>query len=443
MHTKKKQHRKMAPPARRHKPKHHKPRPQTYAIVQHGRTRELTADETKFLRETCAKGTDDNEFRLFMQVCKKSKLDPFLKQIYCVIFTGEATGRSMVIITGIGGFRTMAARDHKDYGGTSDAQFTWPETKELTPAKRRIPFSATVTAYRKGGQAGSATVYWEEFAPKDLSAKRSDFWNRMPKHMLAKCAESHALRKMFPGLSNIFTEEEMSAALQDFTPEGRRISVDGKGPGTDRIIDRETVARKDSQEIADAKTKGMWCEKHKCRIDRCPVDEHSDLENEAAYDKLTTEKYGANKEQDARLAAAKNITPKQTPEPIKEEVVADLWPKNSPGKQEADPGNKSASGSERKKSAARTPAPLELLQGTMHGATIGATTERKVPYVNVKINQKWYTCWHKSMHPFLMGRNFPVVVEVFLNKTKAIDGLKRIGDVRFDVDMKTPVVPLD
>lgn len=213
------------------------------APAVHWRERALSQDKIDLLKRTVAKGTDNDQFALFMQVCQRHGLDPFTKQIYCVLFPESkhhqekkqtengvidvwVSGHTMVIMTGIGGYRMMAARDHKDYAGSSEAKFTWFDPEQRTPAGRRIPESATIQILRRGGAPTTATVYWEEFAPGDLKASRSDFWNRMPKNQLEKCAEAKGLRKAFPGLGDIFTDVELSQRLQDLTPGGRQITDD-------------------------------------------------------------------------------------------------------------------------------------------------------------------------------------------------------------------------
>jgi phage recombination protein Bet len=233
-------------------------------IIQHNRERRLRPEEVDLLKKTVAKGTTDDEFLYFMTVCRKHRIDPFTKQIYCVVWpTNNGASHEVVIIMGIGGYRMTAARDHKDFGGTSKATFTYQDTKLMTPAGRRIPETACVKALRKGGEPAEAEVFWEEFAPTDLRAKRSDFWNRMPKHMLAKCAEALAIRKAFPDLSDIYTEEEVSARLADLTEGGREIVVDGVNP-SGRVADTQYGSRQASQRVLSEKLAG--------RSDTPPID---------------------------------------------------------------------------------------------------------------------------------------------------------------------------
>jgi phage recombination protein Bet len=215
-----------------------KVRPVSAPIVKRREELGFTESKLDLLKRTIAKGCDNDQLALFVHVCKTHRLDPFTRQIYCVLFPVSkhhqdekgiwVSGHEMVIITGIGGYRSVAARDHADYVGSSDGKFTWFDPPRKTPAGRLIPESATVQVMRKGAPPTTATVYWEEFAPRDLTAARSDFWNRMPKNQLEKCAESKALRKAFPALGNMFTDVEMSQRLQDLTAGGREI-VDATG----------------------------------------------------------------------------------------------------------------------------------------------------------------------------------------------------------------------
>jgi phage recombination protein Bet len=254
----------------------------------------LEEKQVALIRDLCAKGTNDQEFELFMQVCRKSKLDPFLRQIYCVLWPKD-NGRTheMVIITGIGGYRAMAARDHNDFGGTSAATFSYFDPPSFTPAGKRIPESATVTAFRKGGIQSTGSAYWEEYAPADLRKPRSDFWNRMPKVMLEKCAEAKALRKAFPGLSNIFTPEEMDHRFQDVTPQGRQISIAGVAP-SGAIVDPRAAAKVAQQAVLDEKLNHG----------------HPEGSAQAKTSQATLERVEA---EDRRLLQAKDVTPKPIP----------------------------------------------------------------------------------------------------------------------------------
>lgn len=192
------------------------------------KTRRLSKNEVELLKRTVAKGVSEDEFALFLWVCKKHKVDPLTRQIHCVrrwlnkhhqdekqIWIG---GYQMTIQMGIDGYRSLAGRDHPDFGGCDEPEF------EFDDGQKRIPILARIRLWKKGLEHPIVGVaYWDEYAPKDLTKAEAFFWSKMPKHMLAKCAEALALRKGYPELADIYTNEEMSQAQDEYTPEGRQI----------------------------------------------------------------------------------------------------------------------------------------------------------------------------------------------------------------------------
>ena len=163
------------------------------------------------------------ELTYFMRVAKNARLDPTLKQIYAV-FRNVKVGNNqwedrMTIQTGIDGFRA-SAESTKQYGGSKEPYFG--EDKDFIyyyefNGKKgqktiKVPDYAVITvkkiidgkAYEVSGRAD-----WDEFYPGD---KNGMMWRKMPKVMLAKCAEAQALRKAFPIISGIYLTEEMQQA---------------------------------------------------------------------------------------------------------------------------------------------------------------------------------------------------------------------------------------
>ena len=366
-----------------------KPHPQQQAMVVYKNNQpvRLNDHQVDLIRKLCAKESTPEEFELFMTICKHSRLDPFKKQIYFVKFQTES-GPQMVIITGIDGYRSMAARDHKDFGGTSAATFTWFEPNRVTPiVSKRIPESATVTAFRKGGVAATATVYWEEFAPADMNAKRADFWRRMPSTMLEKCAEARALRKCYPSLGNIWTQAEMDNRLGDLTEGGREMHTDGVTP-SGVVVDSHAAAKAAQQRVLDEKL----AHGH-------PAGSPQAKNAEAAIQRSEAE--------DARLAAAKNITPK---------------PAAKPKPEKANPMTG-----------------MKLVTGNLL-RVIQSKTSKDVPVMDVQISNTHYKCYHKNtLFPFLLqyGQMGGFSIQAFVNDRGTIEGLKKIGPVMFEDDGKT------
>jgi phage recombination protein Bet len=169
---------------------------------------EFSSAQTKLLADTIAKGCDENELRLFLEIAKLKRLDPFSGQIRPVKrWDSEAQANKMVIQTGIDGYRSTASRTG-ELAGIEDAEFDC----ETGPN----PKWAKVTVYRwSHGEKipYKATARWGEYVQKKKDGNPNSMWLRMLYLMLAKCAEALALRKAFPDeLAGVYTDEEMGQA---------------------------------------------------------------------------------------------------------------------------------------------------------------------------------------------------------------------------------------
>ena len=171
-------------------------------------------EQLEILRTQIAKKCDDNELKFFLTVCKHVQLDPFKKQIYAVKRRNwnpdkKAYDESMVIQTGIDGFRTIAERTQK-YAGSKAPRFTYKENGTLESA-------IVVVKKLIGGQIveTEAEAYYDEYVQKVKNKETNQMepnkqWQTMPRLMLGKCAEALALRKAFPDdLSGLYSEEEV------------------------------------------------------------------------------------------------------------------------------------------------------------------------------------------------------------------------------------------
>jgi hypothetical protein len=109
----------------------------------------------------------------------------------------------MSVQVSIDGFRLIAERTG-NYAGQDEPEFVMNEQNQMIAAK------VTVYKFSPSGQRYPAAVgvaYWGEYA------QNSPMWSKMPRTMLAKCAEALALRKAFPQeLSGLYTSEEMLQA---------------------------------------------------------------------------------------------------------------------------------------------------------------------------------------------------------------------------------------
>lgn len=193
-----------------------------------------TGAQLALIRRTVAKDTNDDEFNLFISVARMKGLDPFSKQISAIVFNKDnAKKRQMSIITTIDGMRSIAARsgryrpdeDEPFYEYDAEAKDERINPIGLVKAKVRIFIADTQSA--GGWRPATGVAYWDEFAPIKDEWKEGDDgkrrpsgrktldgnWPKMPRVMLAKCAEAQALRKAFPeDLSNLYEGAELDRA---------------------------------------------------------------------------------------------------------------------------------------------------------------------------------------------------------------------------------------
>lgn len=185
-------------------------------VVQKEKVVSIAVDPKKeLLKRTIGKNLTDDELELFGHVCTHTGLDPFLKQIFPVKRKTKQKDEkgfdkwieTMVIQVGVDGLRSIADRTG-NYAPGQEPVFSYDKEGKLVSAtsyiKKRTPDGVWHTV--------SATAFWKEFAPKDdpEKGKFNHFYNNMPHLMLAKCAESLALKRAFPAqTAQLVTHEEM------------------------------------------------------------------------------------------------------------------------------------------------------------------------------------------------------------------------------------------
>jgi phage recombination protein Bet len=175
----------------------------TTALAQttHGN---FTREQVDLIKQTICTGATDLELALFVQVAERLGLDPFARQIFAVKRGGRMSHQ-----VSIDGFRVLAERSG-NYAGqlgpfwTNDGKEwldVWLESKP--------PRAAKVGVLRQNFKEPIWSVAtWDAYYQDN-----SPLWRKMPALMLAKCAESLALRRAFPSeLGGVYTDVEMSQA---------------------------------------------------------------------------------------------------------------------------------------------------------------------------------------------------------------------------------------
>lgn len=254
--------------------------------------KELSQEQIDVIKNTVAKGCTDAELSLFVQVCNRTGLDPFAKQVYAIRrkqWSQAANGyvEQMTIQTAIDGFRVIAERSRK-YQGQTEPQWCGPDGawKDIWLDKAP-PAAGRIGVYRAGFREPIyAVARFDSYAQRNREGKLTGQWTTMPDVMIAKCAEALALRKAFPhDLSGLYTKEELDQASN---PPLRDVTTDDEPTTIDTTTDADPVATARAQSLAMLVDKKFGRLEREARLDQAfrvlgrKVDSFKDLSRREA-----------------------------------------------------------------------------------------------------------------------------------------------------------------
>lgn len=194
-------------------------------MENHVQAMEFSQSQVDLIKRQICVGASDDELALFINVCKRMRLDPFCKQIFAVKRWDSKAGREvMAIQVSVDGRRLVAERSGLYQGQTGPfwcgKDGVWKDLW-IGVDNEPYPFAAKVGVLKVGFREPLWAVarfdaYKQTFKDKGSGQMRlSPMWEKFPDLMIGKCAEDLALRRGFPLDVQIDLPGQQIVARQD------------------------------------------------------------------------------------------------------------------------------------------------------------------------------------------------------------------------------------
>lgn len=165
----------------------------------------FTQAELDTLKATIARGTTNEQFALFVQTCVRSGLNPFLNQIYCIVYNGK-DGPTMSIQIAVEGIVALAKK-HPQYKGFIASEVkqndefeidmvTGEPKHRITSMDRGATVGAYCVAYREGAP-NIAVIITRDQVEHLVKGRNAQMWKDYFDDMIVKHAIKRAFKRQF------------------------------------------------------------------------------------------------------------------------------------------------------------------------------------------------------------------------------------------------------
>lgn len=188
----------------------------------------FTEKRIRLIRAAYGGKASDLEFDVFISHCKRLGLAPEAGQIFLIPrWDARAQRETFKMLVSLQGLRTVADRSGKIVG-MDGPYFIGEDGRWLDHWIRpEPPLGAKVGILREGcKQPFWGFCRWDSFKQTRKGGQLTTNWQKMPEHMLAKCANAIALRAAFPDLlGGLYTDDEFGSDNESEADQGDSVTV--------------------------------------------------------------------------------------------------------------------------------------------------------------------------------------------------------------------------